>query len=326
MTVMKVAQEYWRRNEAFRIAREITTGADLLKVEISSEGCTGRGECCPTRHYGETVDSVIGQIESVRDRIEAGAGRRDLHALLPAGAARNALDCALWDLEAKQSRTRAWSLAGLSAPKPILTAYTLGIDTPAAMGERARRNAFRPLLKIKLGDRGDLDRVAAVRAGAPHSRLIVDANEAWTIAALRENAPQLAVLGVELVEQPLPANADDELADYDSPVPLCADESCHTSADVDAVRAKYQFVNIKLDKTGGLTEALALAETARRAGLGLMVGCMSSTSLGIAPALLVAGMCQFVDLDAPLLQAEDRRPGLVYEGSLIQPAGEDLWG
>jgi L-alanine-DL-glutamate epimerase-like enolase superfamily enzyme len=242
------------------------------------------------------------------------------------GAARNALDVAFWDLEAKQTGTSVWALAGIDEPKPVVTAYTLSVDTPERMAAAAQAEAQRPLLKVKLTGAGDLDRVRAVRAGAPKATLIVDANEAWTLDHLREYGPSLAELGVALIEQPLPAGQDEALATLPHPVPLCADESCHTSADLSDLVGRYDYVNIKLDKTGGLTEALILLEAARAGGFKIMVGCMVGSSLAMAPALLLAQRAEFVDLDAPLLLARDRQPGLRYEGSIVYPPKPNLWG
>ncbi len=258
--------------------------------------------------------------------VEGGADRRELAAALPAGAARNALDCALWDLEAKRRREPVWRLAGLPEPRPVLTAYTLSLDTPERMAEAARAAAGRPLLKLKLGGEGDLDRVAAVRAAAPDAALIADANEAWTPDQLRRWLPELAALGVELIEQPLPAGQDAALAGIARPVPICADESCHDSASLDALVGRYDYVNLKLDKTGGLTEARRAAAKAQELGFGLMVGCMVATSLAMAPAALLAQLARYADLDGPLLLAKDREPGLRYEGSLLHPPEAALWG
>jgi len=245
---------------------------------------------------------------------------------MAAGAARNALDVALWDLEAKRSGSSVWALAGIAEPHPVVTAYTLSVDTPERMAAAAREEAHRPLLKLKLTGAGDLERVRAVRAGAPQATLIVDANEAWTLDHLRDYAPALAALGVALIEQPLPAGQDAALAGLPRPVPLCADESCHTSADLAALAGRYDYVNIKLDKTGGLTEGLRLLHAARAQGFKIMVGCMIGSSLAMAPAMLLAQDAEFVDLDAPLLLARDRQPGLRYEGSTVYPPKPNLWG
>ncbi len=280
----------------------------------------------PYARYGEDVDGVLAEIAAVRAAIETGASRPVLQGLMPAGAARNALDCALWDLEAKQAGARAWTLAGRERLDPVKTCYTLSLDTPEAMAEAARLHARRPMLKLKIGGPDDLDRVAAVRRAAPRTRLIVDANEALGFDDLTRLAPEFARLDVQLVEQPLPAGEDAALEGWASPVPLCADESLHTRAELADCARRYAYVNIKLDKAGGLTEALALAAEARAQGLEVMVGCMVATSLAIAPALLVAQGARVVDLDGPLLLARDREPGLPISGSLIEPPPPALWG
>jgi L-alanine-DL-glutamate epimerase-like enolase superfamily enzyme len=314
----------------FRISRGAVTEVEVVVVEVEEEGWVGRGEGCPEARYREGAVGCLEQLESVRAHAAAGLDRAELQDLLPAGAARNALDCALWDLEAKRRDAPVWRIAGLSGVQDLVTAYTISLDRPETMGARAAQAAERPLLKIKLGGEGgapaDVARVAAVRAAAPASRLIVDANEAWTIAQLREVAPRLAELGVELIEQPLPSSADSELREFQSPVPLAADESCLDRTSLPGVLGRYQFVNIKLDKTGGLTEALALADAAAAANLGLMVGCMLGTSLAMAPAALIGQRCAFVDLDGPLLLAADRVPCIRYDGGSMLPAPRELWG
>jgi L-alanine-DL-glutamate epimerase-like enolase superfamily enzyme len=318
--------ERWPLAQPFVISRGMKTEAEVVVAEIAAGPHRGRGEAVPYARYGETVAGVLAQIEAARERIEAGAGRAALQALLPAGAARNALDCALWDLEAKQAGVRAWTLAGRARLDPVKTCFTISLGPVEAMAEAARANARRPMLKLKIGARDDLDAVAAVRAAAPRTRLIVDANEALTFEELRRLAPDLARLGVMLVEQPLPAGEDDALEGYASPVPLCADESLHTRAELAACARVYALINIKLDKAGGLTEALALAADARAAGLGLMVGCMVATSLAMAPAMIVAQGADVVDLDGPLLLTRDREPGLMFQGSMIEAPPPDLWG
>jgi L-alanine-DL-glutamate epimerase-like enolase superfamily enzyme len=290
-------------------------------------GAVGRGECAPYPRYGESVESVTAQIEAMRAALEAGIDRATVAVRMPAGAARNAVDCALWDLEAKRRGVRAWALAGLPEPAGIVTAYTLSLDEPAAMGAAAAAARQRPLLKLKLnGDGRDVDRVVAVRDNAPDARLIVDANEGWRPADLVALLREMAALRVELVEQPLPAADDASLAGIERPVPVCADESCHTRDGLAALAGRYDAINIKLDKTGGLTEALAMAAAARAHGLTLMVGCMLGSSLAMAPALLVAAGAEVVDLDGPLLLARDREPGLLYDGSAIRPPLPALWG
>jgi L-alanine-DL-glutamate epimerase-like enolase superfamily enzyme len=325
---LSVVSQRWPIAGTFTISRGSKSEAEVLLATIAEDGgrLAGRGECVPYARYGETVASVTAQIEALRADIEAGLDRSALQAALTPGAARNALDCALWDLEAKRSKRRVWQLAGLAEPQPVVTAFTLSLDSAAAMGAAAKRNAGRPLLKLKVSGPGDLERVRAVRANAPGARLIVDANEGWSAEDLDTLAPQLAALGVELIEQPLPASQDEALAGRSRAVAVCADESCHGLATLDALAGKYDAVNIKLDKTGGLTEALAVAQAARQRGLAVMVGCMVATSLAMAPALLAAQQARYVDLDGPLLLARDRSPGLRYDGSLVHPPAPDLWG
>ncbi|MBM3572640.1 MAG: dipeptide epimerase [Alphaproteobacteria bacterium] len=326
MPRLTLRREVWPIRGSFTISRGSKTEAAVVVVELNSAAHRGRGECVPYGRYGESVDSVIAQIEAARDRLEAGMNREALLTAMPAGAARNAVDCALWDLEAKSSGKPAWARAGLDQPRAVTTAYTLSLDTPEKMGAAAREHAHRPLLKLKLAGAGDLERVAAVRAGAPRSELIVDANEGWTAENYIAFAPELARLGVVLIEQPLPAGRDDGLMGVARPVPVCADEACHDSATIAGLKGKYDVVNIKLDKTGGLTEALAMKAAAEAAGFGVMVGCMVGSSLSMAPAMLVAQGARFVDLDAPLLLDRDRQPGLRYEGSTVYPPLPALWG
>src|SRR5215472_10589045 len=326
MRNLHLKPESWPTAGRFTISRGSRTSVEVIVAEIAEDGAVGRGECVPYGRYGESVESVTKAIEGVAKAIEAGMGRAGLQAALPPGAARNALDCALWDLEAKRAHKPVWKLAGLAAPDPVTTAYTLSLDTAEKMGAAAKAQASRPLLKLKLAGPGDVDRVRAVRENAPGARLIVDANEGWTAADYTALAPGLAALGVALIEQPLPASADQPLAGLARPVPVCADESCHDRASLAHTAGRYDAVNIKLDKTGGLTEALALGAAARAAGYRIMVGCMLGTSLAMAPALLVAQGAEVVDLDGPLLLAKDRAPGLVYEGSRVAPASPALWG
>ena len=323
---LEVARERWPLRAAFTISRGTRTASEVVVARVREGEHEGRGECLPYARYGETAEGVTAAIEALGPAIRGGLGRTELEETLPAGAARNALDCALWDLECKATGRRAWEIAGLAAPGPLVTAYTLSLDTPDAMRAAAARNADRPLLKLKLGGAGDLDRVAAVREGAPEARIIVDANEGWTPEDYAVLAPELARLGVAMIEQPLPAGSDEELARLDRPVPVCADEACHDRATLDALAGRYDVVNIKLDKTGGLSEALALRDAARGRGFEIMVGCMIATSLSMAPALLVADGAAFVDLDGPLLLAEDRESGLRYEGALVHPPTPALWG
>jgi L-Ala-D/L-Glu epimerase len=298
----------------------------VVVVELTDGAARGRGEAVPYARYGEDVPGVLAQLEGVRAAVEAGADRTRAQALLPPGAARNALDCALWDLDSKRAGVRAWTLAGRPRLDPVKTAFTLSLGTPEAMAAAARSAARRPLLKLKIGGPDDLDRVEAVRAAAPKARLIVDANEALSPDALARLDPDFARLRVALIEQPLPAGEDAALEGWRGRTPLCADESLHTRAELAACARRYACVNVKLDKTGGLTEALALAAEARAAGLEVMAGCMVATSLAMAPALLAAQGAAFVDLDGPLLLARDREPGLRIEGSVIHPPPPDLWG
>ncbi|HLZ75551.1 N-acetyl-D-Glu racemase DgcA [Phenylobacterium sp.] len=326
MRTLSAEVERWPLKQAFVISRGAKTEAAVVVAEIADGPRRGRGEAVPYARYGETIEGVVAQIETVRGRIVAGADRAELQGLLPPGAARNALDCALWDLEAKRAGVRAWTLAGRARLDPVKTCFTISLGPPEAMAQAARENARRPILKLKIGERDDLAAVAAVRAAAPKTRLIVDANEALTFDELRRLAPELAALDVMLIEQPLRAGEDAALEGYLSPVPLCADESLHTRAELAACARRYASVNIKLDKAGGLTEALALAAEASALGLGLMIGCMVATSLAMAPAMILAQGAQVADLDGPLLLTRDREPGLAITGSLIEPPSPDLWG
>jgi L-alanine-DL-glutamate epimerase-like enolase superfamily enzyme len=323
---LSVSRRSWPLAQPFAISRGSKTTADVVVAELHDGDSHGRGECVPYPHYGESVDSVLAALEAMKGAVFSGLNRDTLQDAMPPGAARNALDAAFWDIEAKRAYCTAAELAGLGPLKPLVTAYTLSLDTPERMGAAALAQRARPLLKLKLTGDGDLQRVRAVRENAPASRLIVDANEGWTAAQFAELAPRLAELGVELIEQPLPAGDDDALAELPHPIPVCADESCHTAGDLDRLVGKYDAINIKLDKTGGLTEALLLADTARKRGFLIMVGCMIGTSLAMAPAMLVAQQASVVDLDAPLLLAADRNQGLRYEGSLVHPPEPALWG
>ncbi len=323
---LSVADERWPIAGAFTLSRGSKTEAHVMVVTLCDGEYVGRGEGVPYTRYGESVDGVLAEIEGVQAAIEAGADRIALQALLPPGAARNAVDCALWDLEAKRSGCRAWALAGFQRLDPVKTAFTISFGPAEAMGEAARAAAGRPLLKLKIGGPDDLDRVEAVRANAPKARLIVDANEGLSFEALRRLAPDFARLEVKAIEQPLPADADAALEGYDSPILLCADESLHSRAELAVCARRYGGINIKLDKTGGLTEALALRTEAKALGLEIMAGCMVATSLSMAPAMLIAQGAAFVDLDGPLLLATDRRPGLRFTGSAIEPYGPELWG
>jgi len=310
----------------FAISRGPRISACVLTLSLTSNGKTGWSECCPYVRYGESLDSVSAQIMAMQPALQQGLDRKSLQEVMPAGAARNALDCALWDLQSKQSGTPVWQLAGLSLPVPVITSYTLSLDTPDNMRRAAENNAARPILKIKLGGRGDLDRLRAVRAGAPNARLIVDANEGWSAETYDALVSTMMSLGVVLVEQPLHVDEDRLLSSRSRPLPMCADEACHDRYTLGALVGKYDVVNIKLDKTGGLTEALALRAAALDAGFKVMVGCMVGSSLAMAPALLLAQGAHFVDLDGPLLLAEDREIPMRFEGSLIYPACRKLWG
>ncbi|MEJ2028270.1 MAG: dipeptide epimerase [Maritimibacter sp.] len=308
--------------EVFTISRGSRTEAKVLTVRIEEGGLTGWGECVPYARYNETLESVTAEIEA----LPASFTRQELQSLLPAGAARNAVDCALWDLEAKRAGKRVWELAGLPAPGPEITAYTLSLAEPEAMRAQAAKNAHRPLLKIKLGTPDDMGRLEAVRAGAPTSRIIVDANEGWSAEVYADLAPHLLRLGVELVEQPLPAGDDASLIGMERPIPVCADESCHDRASLAGLKGKYDVVNIKLDKTGGLTEALALREAALAEGYKVMVGCMVGSSLAMAPAVLVAQGAMVTDLDGPLLLAQDRDHALTFDAAGVHAPDAALWG
>ncbi len=310
----------------FRISRGARTETPTIGAEIEEAGKVGKSECVPYPHYGESNDSVMAEIETVRSCIESGMPRAGLQDALPAGAARNALDCALWDLEAKLSGKRAWELAGIDPPLPVVSAMTLSLDSPENMAEAARASAHLPLLKLKVIGRGDLERVTAVRSGAPESRLIVDANEGWQPEMLDSLLPALAELGVEMVEQPLPAARDEVLLGREFAIPVCADESCHTRADLDRLQGRYPMINVKLDKSGGLSEALALVREARARGFRVMVGCMVGSSLAMAPAVLLTPFAEYVDLDGPLLLARDCQPGLHYDGVTVHPPEVTLWG
>lgn len=325
-TTLSIDCESFATDGVFTISRGSRTAASVLTVTLSCGKYSGRGECVPYARYGETLDSVTEQIMSQRPALEAGMDRENLQEVMPPGAGRNAIDCAMWDLQSKILDTPVWQLAELEAPKPVVTAFTLSLDTPEAMELAARKNAERPVLKIKLGGKGDLERLQAVRRGAPESRLIVDANEGWTASDYDLLAPVMLESGVDLLEQPLPADDDDMLRGRRRPLAVCADEACHDRSSLQALQDKYDVINIKLDKTGGLTEALLLRAAAFDAGFRVMVGCMVGSSLAMAPALLVAQDVDFVDLDGPLLLAEDRSDPLSFTGSLIHPASRKLWG
>ncbi|WP_293868812.1 N-acetyl-D-Glu racemase DgcA [uncultured Alsobacter sp.] len=324
---LSVAVERWPIAGSFTIARGSRTEAVVVVATVSEGGTRGRGECVPYARYGETVEGVVAAIEAARGLVEQGCDRVELAKGMPAGAARNALDCALWDLEAKKAGVPAHVLAGIARLSPATTCFTISLGLPEVMAEKAAEAADRPILKVKLGSgQDDRKRLAAVRAAAPDSTLLVDANEGWTEANLERHLAACAEAGVVMVEQPLPAGQDGILEGLPRPVPLCADESAHGIDTLFSVAKRYDAINVKLDKTGGLTAALALVEAAQTLGLGLMVGCMVGTSLGMAPALLLARHARFVDLDGPLLLARDRDEGLRYEGSIVYPPAPALWG
>ncbi|WP_316175790.1 N-acetyl-D-Glu racemase DgcA [Bradyrhizobium sp. SZCCHNRI1073] len=317
---------HWPIAGSFTISRGAKTEAVTVIAELRHGTMVGRGECVPYPRYGETPDAALSALLGMRDAVASGLDRAALQTAMPPGAARNALDCALLDLEAKRSGRRIWDLLGRRAPAPCVTAYTISLGSPDVMAKAAAKAAHRPLLKIKLGGDGDPARIAAVRAAAPQSQLIVDANEAWTEANLESNLAACAIAGVTLVEQPLPVGKDEALGKIARPLTVCADESVHDRNSLEALRGRYDAVNIKLDKTGGLTEALAMAEAARALGFDIMVGCMVATSLSMAPAMLLTPFARFVDLDGPLLLAEDCEHGLHYEDSLVYPPDQALWG
>jgi L-Ala-D/L-Glu epimerase len=310
----------------FVISRGAKTEAHVIRVIVSDGLHTGHGECVPYGRYGETIESVLAEIERHKNMIDSGGGRLALNAAMPAGAARNAVDCALWDLEAKRSGIPAFETAGIRSLRPVVTAYTLSLGTSEEMGAAALAASARPMLKIKVGGDGDIERLAAVRGGAPDAQIIVDANEGWNDSNVQANLEACRRFGVALVEQPLPAGKDTILAAIKHPVPVCADESVHTSKDLAELADRYDAVNIKLDKAGGLTEALEMNRVARSLGLKVMIGCMVGTSLGMAPAMAIAQTADFIDLDGPLLLARDRSPGLTYNGSEIMPPVQALWG
>ncbi len=325
MPLLTVEIERFPIAGTFTIARGSKTEAVVVVARLRQGAAEGRGECVPYARYGETVEETVATLEALAGDVANGLDRRALQERLPAGAARNALDCAFWDLEAKSSGVPVWRHLHMPAPQPVITAFTLSLDSPAVMAAAASA-AGRPLLKLKLGAAGDAERLRAIRAAVPDARLIVDANEGWTAQTLADHMAVCAEVGVELIEQPLPATDDGALALAPRAVPVCADESVHDRAGLAALRDRYDAVNIKLDKTGGLTEALALAEAARAQGFSIMVGCMLASSLAMAPAMLLAQNATLVDLDGPLLLARDRSPALRYDGALAFPPDPALWG
>jgi L-Ala-D/L-Glu epimerase len=326
MPQLTIAEERWPIAGSFTISRGAKTEAHVVTVTLAEGHHTGRGECVPYPRYAETVPQVMAALENARGQIEAGMTREDIPSLIAPHAARNALDCALWDLDAKKAGRPVWQLAGLPEPKSAITAYTLSLDTPEAMAEAAAKASHRPLLKLKLGREGDAMRLQLIRRNAPASRLIVDANEGWTPENLASMLAACADQGVELVEQPLPAGNDEALRHIARAVTVCADESAHGIGSLDDLAGKYGAINIKLDKAGGLTPAIALAHAARERGLVIMVGCMLATSLAMAPAFLLTPFAEVIDLDGPLLLKTDRAPGIRFDGSTMHPPPATLWG
>jgi len=326
MRELSIAVERWPIAGSFTISRGSRTEATVVVASIRDGTAVGRGECVPYTRYGESVEGVRDLIAAQADAIATGLDRQRLQSALPAGAARNALDCALWDLEAKLSGVPVWASAGVTQPTPRTTAYTISLGSPDAMGRAALAARSRPLLKVKLGGSGDPDRIRAVRDAAPDAELVADANEAWDVDNIGENLAACERAGVKLVEQPLPAKLDRALSDIKTPIVICADESLHDRASLEHLGSGFGAVNIKLDKTGGLTEALELARAARQRGLQIMVGCMLGTSLGMAPAMLLQEYADYLDLDGPLLLQRDRVPGLEFDLSTIHPPSPALWG
>ncbi len=326
MIKLDIKAEQFKLAEVFTISRGSRTAADVITVTLTRGSHKGQGESVPYARYGETMQSVTDQILSISDALAGDITTDELQTLLPGGAARNAVDCALWDLLAKESGKAVWQLAGLTEPETVVSAYTLSLAEPDAMRASAAKHADKPLLKIKLGGADDMPRLLAVRDGAPKSQLIVDANEGWSSDDYAKLAPVMLELGVTLVEQPLAAGKDDALLTLDRPLPICADESCHGADSLADLKGKYDFINIKLDKTGGLTEAIALQNAAIEAGFRIMVGCMVGSSLAMAPAVLLAQRAEVVDLDGPLLLAEDRDQPIQFEGAVMSPPSAALWG
>jgi L-alanine-DL-glutamate epimerase-like enolase superfamily enzyme len=323
---LTVKPEAWALKKPFVISRGTTTATNVIVVELSDGQYIGRGECWPSRRYGHTVESVVKELAAYRTLIEDDMTREDLQKRLSKGPARNAVDCAMWDLEAKRAGKTVWELCGLDPLQAVLTTMTVGLGTPEEMAKAAAEYKDWPILKLKLGAAGDLDRVEAVRQAAPAARLAVDVNEGWTLEKLEQYVEPMAKFGVELLEQPLSAAEDDGLLNFKSPIPLAADESCHDVRSLDRVVGKYQVINIKLDKSGGLTEALHLVAAARERNLGLMVGCMMGTSLAMAPGFVVASQCQFVDLDAPMANTTDREHAMRYHHGRLELFTQKLWG
>jgi len=332
--ILSVYSENWNE-EPFSISRGESDNFDVVIVKLEQNGIMGWGESSPTERYCETAYKTISLIENFRKELENGISRNEIQSMMPKGAARNAVDCAMWDLEAKMANKRVWELSefskhlqidNLGKPKIVTTVYSIGLDTPKKMGYLAKKNSKRPILKIKLTGDGDLERLNSIKENAPDSRLIVDANEGWEPEHYSRFVPEFLKLGVEMIEQPFPADKDNLLKNFDHPIPICADESCHDRNDLPHLEGLYEFINIKLDKTGGLSEAMYLQKEAESKGFKTMVGCMSSTSLGIAPAFLIAQHAKIIDLDAPLYLYNDRSFPIKYELSNVFPPSEHLWG
>ncbi|MEM7461096.1 MAG: N-acetyl-D-Glu racemase DgcA [Pseudomonadota bacterium] len=318
--------ESWPIQGSFNISRGAKTSAEVIVCEISQADHRGRGECVPYARYGETIERVSEQINDIRDQVEAGEPQESIVDAMPPGAARNAVDCALWDLKAKSNGVPVHQLIGLRPPRPVVTATTISLGEAGEMAHVAEKLTDYPLLKVKLGGEGDAERIRAVAAAVPNSRIILDANEAWSAGNISEFLHESAKPNIVLIEQPLPKGEDEILSELPRPVPICADESAHVSSDLEMLVGRYDCINVKLDKAGGLTEAIKMCRTATELGFSLMVGCMVGTSLGMAPAILLAQQAHFVDLDGPLILAQDREDGLVYEGAQVSPPSPKLWG
>ena len=318
-----IKRETFELKKIFTISRGSKVNAEVITISISKNGFIGYGECIPYKRYNETIDSVINQIETVK-KID---NRDEINTFLPAGAARNAIDCAMWDLEAKILNSSVFEISNLPKPKPVTSAFTLSLSSPSEMAKEARINASKSILKIKLGGGiKDIERIEAIKKSAPHSKIIVDANESWSVDDFLKIEPIFYKLGVKMIEQPFQSKEDDHLINIKKNIPICADESCHTSSDLANCINKYDIVNIKLDKTGGLTEAIKLKKQALKLKFEVMIGCMVGTSLSIAPALLLTDDAKWIDLDGPLLLKNDREYPLVYKNDNIFPASKKLWG
>jgi len=324
MREVTLRREDWKLRFPFVITDHVFTGVEALYVEIAEGGHTGRGEASGVYYLGENGESMLAQAEATREAIEAGVGRHELLSLLPAGGVRNAIDCALWDLEAKQAGKRVWELAGI-VPGEVTSFGTVGIDTPERMATAARQIAGERI-KVKLSGEQAVDRIAAVRRARPEAEIVVDVNQGWTFEQLEALAPKFRELRIAMIEQPLPRGDDQALESYESPVTLCADESCLDRSEFETAAARYQMINIKLDKTGGLTEALELAHLARARGLELMIGNMVGTSLAMAPGYVVAHLCRYVDLDGALFLEHDRDHAMAFEDGHVSPPDPALWG